>query len=126
MINFERLIHIKFPNNYQNHEKFFSIFSLSRIGFKYFAISSLFCRGNLNNTNFTIDRVPEEWITHGFSSRKLISWLTSIELCIQQYKIFESKNAPPKIIFINRLFNPLFNNDIYHNRIVIKIVFFYL
>jgi dynein heavy chain len=54
------------------------------------------------------ERVPEEWINDGFSTnRKLTPWLTSIELRIQQYKAFESENAPPKIVFINRLFNPL-------------------
>jgi len=54
------------------------------------------------------DRVPEQWINDGFSTnRKLTPWLISIELRIQQYKLFESENTPPKIVFINRLFNPL-------------------
>jgi len=54
------------------------------------------------------ERVPEQWINDGFSTnRKLTPWLTSIELRIQQYKLFETENTPPKIVFINRLFNPL-------------------
>ncbi len=54
------------------------------------------------------ERVPEQWINEGFSTnRKLTPWLTSIELRIMQYKLFEAENTPPKIVFINRLFNPL-------------------
>lgn len=54
------------------------------------------------------DRVPEQWINDGFSTnRKLLPWLVSIELRIQQLKQFETENAPPKIVFVNRLFNPL-------------------
>jgi dynein heavy chain len=53
-------------------------------------------------------RVPQQWIDDGFSTnRKLPTWLQSIDLRIQQYKLFEAENAPPKIVFINRLFNPL-------------------
>jgi len=54
------------------------------------------------------EKVPIKWINDGFSTnRKLTTWLTSIELRIQQYKIFETENAPPKIVFVNRLFNAL-------------------
>ena len=54
------------------------------------------------------ERVPEQWINEGFSTnRKLNPWLTSFELRIQQYKLIEIENAHPKIVFINRLLNPL-------------------
>jgi dynein heavy chain len=54
------------------------------------------------------ERVPEKWISEGFSTtRKLGSWTVSLELRIAQYKIFENDSIIPKIVFINRLFNPL-------------------
>jgi len=58
-----------------------------------------------------LDRVPPKWIAEGFlSSRKLASWLKSLVHRIDQYKIFSddpSNPNPLKIVFINRLFNPL-------------------
>lgn len=58
--------------------------------------------------NIHAERVPPKWIDEGFSTnRKLASWLMSLEARISQYKIFEPEQLIPKIVFINRLFNPL-------------------
>jgi len=56
-----------------------------------------------------LDRVPPKWIAEGFAStRKLGSWLRSLVYRIDQYKIFSDDAVTiPKIVFINRLFNPL-------------------
>ena len=55
-----------------------------------------------------LGKVPEKWIEEGFSSqRKLGSWIISLDLRIAQLKFFESEMAIPRIVFVNRLFNPL-------------------
>lgn len=58
--------------------------------------------------NLNAERVPAKWVDEGFATnRKLADWIISLELRINQYKIFESEQIIPKIVFINRLFNPL-------------------
>ena len=54
-------------------------------------------------------RVPKKWISDGFATnRGLQSWLKSLVARIEQLKQFESNdNTTPKVVFINRLFNPL-------------------
>ena len=54
-------------------------------------------------------RVPKKWITDGFATnRGLASWTKSLIARIDQLKAFESSdNVVPKVVFINRLFNPL-------------------
>ena len=54
-------------------------------------------------------RVPAKWISDGFATnRGLQSWLKSLVARIEQLKQFESNdNQCPKVVFINRLFNPL-------------------
>ena len=59
-------------------------------------------------SDFNAERVPSKWIEVGFeTNRRLGEWLISLELRIAQYKLFETENVIPKIVFINRLFNPL-------------------
>lgn len=54
-------------------------------------------------------RVPPEWIKKGFASKYGLSdWKKSLEGRIKQLKAFEEGEATvPKVVFINRLFNPL-------------------
>ncbi len=54
-------------------------------------------------------RVPAQWIKDGFATnRGLASWLKSLVARIDQLKQFENNdNTCPKVVFINRLFNPL-------------------
>ena len=54
-------------------------------------------------------RVPKKWISDGFATnRGLASWTTSLTARIDQLKQFESSdNVVPKVVFVNRLFNPL-------------------
>lgn len=55
-----------------------------------------------------LNRVPEKWVSDGFATeRKLGSWVISLDLRIAQLKYFETELTPPKIVFVNRLFNPL-------------------
>ena len=56
-----------------------------------------------------LDRVPPKWIADGFAStRKLGSWLKSLQYRIDQYKIFaDDSTTIPKVVFINNFFNPL-------------------
>jgi dynein heavy chain len=53
-------------------------------------------------------RVPDTWLSNGFATqRKLPLWKKSLQLRIHQYGHFVNERTPPKITFINRLFNPL-------------------
>jgi dynein heavy chain len=53
-------------------------------------------------------RIPSDWLNNGFATnRKLPSWKKSLKLRIDQYNFFFNEKIPPKITFINRLFNPL-------------------
>jgi dynein heavy chain len=55
-----------------------------------------------------LNRVPPKWIADGFASeRKLGSWIISIDLRISQLKYFETELLIPRVVFLNRLFNPL-------------------
>ena len=59
--------------------------------------------------SLSFGRVPAKWISDGFATtRGLASWLKSLIARIDQLKQFESNdNVCPKVVFINRLFNPL-------------------
>ena len=53
-------------------------------------------------------KVPPRWLNDGYATnRKLAGWSVSLELRINQYKVFENDQQIPKVVFINRLFNPL-------------------
>ena len=52
-------------------------------------------------------KVPPKWIKEGFATeRRLPSWIESYKLRNSQYKLME-EGIIPKIVYINRLFNPL-------------------
>ena len=59
--------------------------------------------------SLSANRVPAKWISDGFATnRPLGSWLKSLVARIEQLKQFEGNdNTVPKVVFINRLFNPL-------------------
>ena len=61
----------------------------------------------IRNNLYTL-RIPEAWLSYGFATnRRLPSWKKSLQLRIVQYTNFYNEKVPPKVTFINRLFNPL-------------------